>query len=472
MHVEELFLSNVRQFEGASYTFKPGFNLLIGENGAGKTTILSSLLIALGSKRQYEKRKGFYDEDIRFGARSLHAEVHVEFAPSEMRGFKYTKHVGKRSYWHGGGDDLMVLYYGSNESVTASFRSRRVPKVSKDGSRRQGTLEEFLYYGERNYSGDTDRERSFGSLPDVRKVTKEVLSKISPDLKDFYWRFEPYRCVILPSPNGIKEPIKGSKDLCSAVMRYLQENPDDLAGIYKEKIRLHPMGHLLGDFKSKAITPPFINILKSMGLTENLDELSTFACEVSLTPRIVIKSEKGDFLLNQLSDGQQRIFSLIVDIARMLSTNDEASIRETKGIVLIDEIDVHLHPRWQRIIVPALEDLFPRCQFIATTHSPFVIQSANSRKIQRLGVFDEESFADISRSIDDVVEDIQGIEMPQKSKREEELSRAAESYFKLFRQDGVDPKDLELAERKYRRASEPFTNNPAINALLRVEKSL
>ena len=57
------------------------------------------------------------------------------------------------------------------------------------------------------------------------------------------------------------------------------------------------------------------------------------------------------------------------------------TLKETPGLVLIDEIDLHLHPKWQRQIVPALKKIFPKIQFFATTHSPQVIGECKPEEI-------------------------------------------------------------------------------------------
>lgn len=60
------------------------------------------------------------------------------------------------------------------------------------------------------------------------------------------------------------------------------------------------------------------------------------------------------------------------------------NLRETPGVVLIDEIDVHLHPKWQRRVVEDLRTTFPKIQFVSTTHSPFVVQSMREEELRNL----------------------------------------------------------------------------------------
>ena len=88
-----------------------------------------------------------------------------------------------------------------------------------------------------------------------------------------------------------------------------------------------------------------------------------------------------------LSDGYHVFIALVADIARravMLNEIDGAEApARVEGVVLIDELDLHLHPRWQRVALPRLRSAFPRLQFIITTHSPQVLSSAENRQVRR-----------------------------------------------------------------------------------------
>ncbi len=87
--------------------------------------------------------------------------------------------------------------------------------------------------------------------------------------------------------------------------------------------------------------------------------------------------QKGDWTLyvDQLSDGEKCLLALAGDLARRLAMANPFADDPLLGggVVLIDEIDLHLHPGWQRQVVPALEKTFPNCQFLVTTHSPAVL---------------------------------------------------------------------------------------------------
>lgn len=94
--------------------------------------------------------------------------------------------------------------------------------------------------------------------------------------------------------------------------------------------------------------------------------------------------EKG-YKLNfeQLSEGYRSIIIFVCDILYRLSSNAEKNkdIKSIKGVVLVDEIDLHLHPKWQQVIIRRLRGLFPCIQFFFTTHSPTIIQGASNDAI-------------------------------------------------------------------------------------------
>ncbi len=82
--------------------------------------------------------------------------------------------------------------------------------------------------------------------------------------------------------------------------------------------------------------------------------------------------------VSQLSQGEKSLMTLVGDIARRLAMMNPslASPLEGDGIVLIDEVDLHLHPKWQRSLLERLTTTFPGCQFVVTTHSPLVVSGA------------------------------------------------------------------------------------------------
>lgn len=109
-----------------------------------------------------------------------------------------------------------------------------------------------------------------------------------------------------------------------------------------------------------------------------MPELSNL--KVRRKPRLHMSVDKNGQSLNvaQLSQGEKSLMALIGDIARRLAVMNPAMENPLKGdgIVLIDEVDMHLHPQWQRTLIVQLTTTFPNCQFVLTTHSPLVISDS------------------------------------------------------------------------------------------------
>lgn len=99
--------------------------------------------------------------------------------------------------------------------------------------------------------------------------------------------------------------------------------------------------------------------------------------------RMVVKKSREELIINQLSDGEKCTLAMVGDLARRMAIanphmNDPL---EGEGIILIDEIDLHLHPAWQRHVIPALKETFPNCQFLLSTHSPQILSHLDRNSI-------------------------------------------------------------------------------------------
>lgn len=116
-----------------------------------------------------------------------------------------------------------------------------------------------------------------------------------------------------------------------------------------------------------------------------LPEFSDFSIKRNKLRMVVTKAGQ-ELQVNQLSDGEKCLIAMIGDLARRLAIANPTleNPLDGEGIVLIDEIDLHLHPSWQRMVVPKLIDAFPNCQFVVSTHSPQVLGEVEGRHIRCL----------------------------------------------------------------------------------------
>jgi predicted ATP-binding protein involved in virulence len=132
--------------------------------------------------------------------------------------------------------------------------------------------------------------------------------------------------------------------------------------------------------------------------------------------RMEVEKQGQRLAVNQLSDGEKCMIALIGDMARRLSIANPTLPNPLlgAGVVLIDEIDLHLHPRWQRLVVPKLLEVFPNCQFIISTHSPHVITHVQPGSLYLLqqtpkGITAERPRESFGKNVDRVLEDLMGL---------------------------------------------------------------
>jgi predicted ATP-binding protein involved in virulence len=167
-----------------------------------------------------------------------------------------------------------------------------------------------------------------------------------------------------------------------------------------------------------------------------------------------------------LSDGTRNLFALLADIAyKCLVLNPhlkDNALRETPGIILIDELDLHLHPDWQKQIVKSLKSAFGNIQFVTTSHSPFLIQEMAEGQLLKLKENHVLVTGADQLSIEDIAQYEQEIENPQWSEKKKELFKAAEEYYSALEKGQVN-EDLEI---KMSELIKPFSQNQAYDAFM------
>ena len=174
----------------------------------------------------------------------------------------------------------------------------------------------------------------------------------------------------------------------------------------------------------------------------------------------MVHFEKGHVApWSELSDGYHVFMALVADIARravMLNEIDGAEAPErVEGVVLIDELDLHLHPRWQRVALPSLRNVFPKLQLVVTTHSPQVLSSAENRQVRRLvdGRLQEHQVFVEGRDTNAILCDLMHTD--------ERDERGVVELNRLHR--AIDQGDRVGAERIYRELAERWgDNDPAL----------
>jgi predicted ATP-binding protein involved in virulence len=180
------------------------------------------------------------------------------------------------------------------------------------------------------------------------------------------------------------------------------------------------------------------------------------------------KPERHHF--SYMSDGLQSMINIVAEIAhRCIELNGclgSEAVHKTPGVIMIDEVDVFLHPHWQRHVLQDLMKAFPNIQFIVSTHSPFIVQSLKQGQLISFDndvLLDGEPFRD---GIEDIVSERMGLTQDIRSKRFNEMVDTARQLF-----DAVDSGSVNKDEIKARldQIEANFSDDPAYVAAVKLE---
>ncbi|WP_157103920.1 AAA family ATPase [Nocardia harenae] len=342
-HISRLEVENFRCFERLDMTFDPRLTVLIGPNGTGKTAVLDALAVMLSTVLQAFEAgsRGFATDDAREVPRDLDfqdAVARMETVypvragvDATLAGWQFEWHRERRSAkgrtsW---GDKLVV-----RDTVAQLLKQERA------------LLPVLALYGV---------ERLIG----VRKATGAIARS----------RIGAYDAA-----------LDGKSDLTR------------LSGFIEALTLADFVADSRGDEARAArnqLTAISLACNRMLGVTGWRDPVWNPIVR-GLTLR---HSAHGELPLSSLSSGIKIAAGLVIDlVSRMARANPargaEDLLESVPGIVLIDEIDLHLHPTWQQQILPALTATFPRVQFIVTTHSPQVLSTVEGHRIRVLGETD------------------------------------------------------------------------------------
>ena len=177
--------------------------------------------------------------------------------------------------------------------------------------------------------------------------------------------------------------------------------------------------------------------------------------------------------LYYLSDGLRTMAGMVAEIAyRCVILNDhlgQDAVKKSKGIIMIDEIDMHLHPNWQRKVIDDLKKAFPQLQFIVTTHSPFIVQSVSQEELINL---DPATASDPNTlGLEEVAKEIMGVDNT-RSEYYQKYYEIASEYFKLLdRVDAVKETERPKYIQRLNEIESDFQQDPAYAAFLKLNRT-
>lgn len=353
MRVTQLNLANLRAIEVAEFRFQPGFNLIVGVNGVGKSSVLDALRICISRilpsiTSSRTKAMSFDVEDIRSGFPFM--DIALAFELGDQK-FNFS-----RLQWR--------------ESVAADDKTNldRIRREILDSDRLRDRARTLL----RELGASQGLADSDSILPSSEEMHQAAQESALPSIGVF---FSTNRSVVTLAGASKGRAVGGTAAAYSEALSQRPWQIAQFANWMRVQQALAP---------ERPIANKHLEALRNAA-THFLPECEGIRPSDGDPPSLLI--DKGGTTLDarQLSDGERGVLSMVLDLARRLSQANpdlDDPLQEGQAIVLIDEIDLHLHPKWQRQVVRNLTTAFPRCQFIATTHSPQVIGEVGHDQIQ------------------------------------------------------------------------------------------
>lgn len=356
MKITKLDVSGLRGFAQATFEFDPSFTLLVGVNGVGKSSVLEALRISLSRvlPKFTASRAGplaFSGDDIRHGSSTLTVDVDFAF-PDGVRHYLFHRP-----------------------------RERHVP--DQEGSVRQSTF-------------DTPEKEEF--TPSRWTIVDDQ-------------RHQPIAVYFgIRRSHPTDERINVGRTRGGQAAAYA----DALSAV--RALHLADMASWILAQEALAEELPrarlHLNVLKSAAASFLPTCTGLRAISDDDKPRLLITKGGTELDVRFLSEGERGMLALALDLARRLSQANpglDDPVRDGVAIVLIDELDMHMHPTWQRQISGLLTQTFRNCQFIATTHSPQIVGEVEAARIRiidggKVFIPDHSFGVDSSRVLEEIMD--------------------------------------------------------------------
>lgn len=421
MRLIKATIQNFKGIEDLTLNLNPHLNVLIGDNGSGKTAILEALAIAAGAfftGIRDVSAKGISNKEVRFTAQQEYAypvaikvvgvigerEISWSREKNSLKGSTTSKNAWQLSEFGKEADEMVRTGQTLDLPLISFFSTGRLFVEAQSRSKRSLKEKNGKELGSRfrGYRQSLDAKSNFRRFVEWFKL-KEI-SQIQRKEEDI-------------ALSLVKEAIVNTLPGCTTV--YYDFDPDT-----------------------------------NKGLTVELEDGRALPFEY-------------------LSDGVRNFFAMMADIShRCVLLNPhlrENALKHTKGVVLIDELDLHLHPSWQKSVIRSLLDTFPNIQFIVTTHSPFLIQETEADQLILLkDCAVELTGAANNLSIEDIAERLQGLDNPRWSTKRKALYEIGKKYYSAVA-EGTAP---ETIKEQMTEAEKAFTEDTLFYAYLEALKAI
>lgn len=369
MKLKKLTLANFRGFDQLDLEFEEDLTVIAGVNGVGKTGVLKALAALLSHALPrfcacLEKPQSLASTDIQLGKGALSISCSVDLRTATLStsilrsapiGFDEARALGEKR------DELRKNFrYTSKKSKEALEIQDQTRQIEQRLTAPKDLATVALVpSGNVNVDDYTLVTAAAGAQPiAVLYTTSRLLSLIGPRL-----------------------PPESDVYLSSAFSNALSQSD---VSLYEFASWFRAVS--VGAIQMPSLSGTLLELVE-LTLKKLLPEMSGLQLHTEGQPQFSLKKGDKRLYLWQLSDGEQGLVALALDLLRRLAIANpfvENPVETGSAIVLIDEVELHLHPSWQRRVLRSLLTIFKGCQFVISTHSPQVIGQVRPEKLRLL----------------------------------------------------------------------------------------
>ncbi len=359
-----------RCFESLSIPLQPDINVFVGVNGEGKTAILDAIAIALwhivaangGGGRKGERST----QNVVLRATDIHVSS-TPVAPVSTRPDFVQVRASASDYYAVPGFIYAVEGKGKHAIEWQEHVQFRPPShLDYDKQNSPGLLDIYKYFESLWTEIGTTGPEAPIPLPVVAYYRAQRCLNEMPELGEIFGAKLDRQGAF----QGALNAGANYKAMCQWF--YLRENQE-----LREKLQVR---------EDAAFEIPDLKAVRQaiLNTVENVERIFFDGTPPRL--KVTMGTHNGAaqvFELEQLSDGYRNLLAIVLDFARRLAQANPNwdNPLEAPGILLIDEIELHLHPRWQQTVIPKLRKVFPNTQLLVTTHSPQVLTTVRRENI-------------------------------------------------------------------------------------------
>ena len=437
MKIKDINIVNFKGFQNETVVFNGNLTVVIGNNTAGKTTLLKAIQVGLGAYLQSLKqlpggapyRRNFssldkfmrFDEELRDyipNDEKPRITINADFPVTQSLCDNCPKVSFVPVHWY-------REFAGNYTTHTRACAGELIDAVHQMESLRYDEKQESVY----------PLVLAFGA-----KRTSDSQAKSTSNVKERASRIE----------KAYKFALHDKVDFEGA-MEWLKHYDKDI----KDKKEFEGTREAFFEALQTAI-PALSEIDFDNG------EIEAVVTVTGHTP------SRHHF--SYMSDGLQSMINIVSEIAhRCIELNGclgHNAVKMTPGVVMIDEIDLYLHPHWQKHVLQDLTKAFPMIQFIVSTHSPFIVQSLQEGQLVSFDKNVLTSGEPFREGLEDITSERMGLQQDIRSKRFNEMVDVATRLFEAADNGSANKDELKA---KLNEIEAEFSDDPAYLALIRTE---